>query len=424
MRFSMRTLDGAIQNALPRLLGPGLHRRPFFGQGPLLCFQCLHPLRHTGDLLFRALHLFPKILHDRHRLPGICRKTCLFFRRLSALPDKQIGAVPLHFHGRECLPDFLFQPSQFFLHVSDLFPVLQQCRLVCLMRRLQTGLLGHEFGLPYLQLCQVGFNAGPPAGQIVIIVFQNSDFQRATRLLHRLILFGLSHLSGQGLQLFMDFGNNIADSIQVLLRDFEFPNCLQFLSLKAHNACCFVDKRPTILRRSGEQVIDIALFDHRMSFGAGPCFPEEAANVFESAGDLIDGIFIFAIAIQPAGNHQFLVLRQGFHHAGDRFQLLACHVADDQRHFRHTQWPAGFRPVKDDIFHAFTAKRFRALLAHDPQHGVHDITFPRAIRPYHCRHALRKINPGVEKGFKPGHQQRFQLHGNPLPIPCVRMSKC
>ena len=87
------------------------------------------------------------------------------------------------------------------------------------------------------------------------------------------------------------------------LRGFEFVQRFRLLFFEATDSRRFLDKRPAVLGRPGENLIDITLFDHRMPLGAGPRFQKQAAYIFQPARDFIDGIFAFPVTVQPASDH-------------------------------------------------------------------------------------------------------------------------
>ena len=321
---------------------------------------------HLSLVAFRALHLLLKVLDARRGFLGHRAETRLFFHCLRSLLVKQVGSIALDFHGREGLPDAVLQLSKLLVQMSGALPVTEQRRFGLLVRRRQASFLGHEFGLAQSQLGQFGFHVRPLPMQAFKIVLQEQDFEGAGFFLQLPIMLGLLRLALQGPQLFFHFGNDVAHASQVLLRGFEFVQGFRLLFFEAADSRGFLDERAAVLRRPGEDVIDIALFDHRMPLGAGPRFQKETADVFQPAGDFIDGIFAFPVTVQPARDHELFVPRQGLHHAGHGLDFLIRHVADDQRDFRHAQRFTGFRPIEDDVFHAFTTQRFGALLAQDP----------------------------------------------------------
>ena len=48
--------------------------------------------------------------------------------------------------------------------------------------------------------------------------------------------------------------------------------------------------------------------------------------------------------------------------------------------------------VKDDVGHAVAAQGFGALFAQHPAHGVANVAFAAAVRPYDACYVLRKDN--------------------------------
>ena len=321
---------------------------------------------HLSLVAFRALHLLLKALDAGRGFLGHRAETRLFFHCLRSLLVKQVGSIALDFHGRESLPHVVLQPSKLLLQMSGAFPVTEQRRLGLLVRRRQASFLGHEFGLAQSQLGQFGFHVRPLPMQAFKIVFQEPDFEGAGFFLQLPIVLGLLRLALQGPQLFFHFGNDVAHASQVLLRGFEFVQGFRLLLFEATDSRCFLDKRAAVLGRPGEDVIDIALFDHRMPLGAGPRFQKETADVFQPAGDFVDGIFAFPVTVQSPRDHELVVARQGLHHTGHGLKFLTRHVAEDQRNFRHPQWLTRFRPIEDDVFHTFATQRFGALLTQNP----------------------------------------------------------
>src|SRR5512146_230565 len=151
-----------------------------------------------------------------------------------------------------------------------------------------------------------------------------------------------------------------------------------------------------------------------MSFGSRSGIQQHAANVFQAAGRLIDEIFAVAIAVEPAGDHEILILRQLARQTGLTVDLHLIKPADHQRHFGHAQRLPHFRAVEDHVLHLFTAQSLGALLPQHPENRVHHVTLAASIRPDDGGDAIRKLDASLGERLKPQHLKRLEIHARLL----------
>ena len=139
-----------------------------------------------------------------------------------------------------------------------------------------------------------------------VIMDEEGDLETPDFLPERLELFGRPRLSFEGRQLAPDLMNNVADSQQILVGGLQLSQRLGLLSLVADDPGCLFDQLAPLDRRRLQHTINPALLDDCMPFTASSRVEQQAANVFQAAGRLIDEVLAHAVAEQPARHHHLL----------------------------------------------------------------------------------------------------------------------
>ncbi len=139
-----------------------------------------------------------------------------------------------------------------------------------------------------------------------VIVEEDGELETPDFLPERLKLFGCPRLPFQGRQLASDLINNVADAYQVLTGGLQLPQRLGLLFLVADDPGCLFDQLAPLDRRRLQHTINPALLDGRMPFAASARVEQQAADVFQAAGRLIDEVLAHAVAEQPARHHHLL----------------------------------------------------------------------------------------------------------------------
>ena len=218
---------------------------------------------------------------------------------------------------------------------------------------------------------------------------------------HALVAFRLFRLPVERGALPLDLLQDILDPEQIVVRRLEPTEGGVPVHLVRHGSCRLLEEGPPVGRFCVEEGCDGPLLDQGVGFPAEPGVEEEAGDIFEATGILIEEILALARAIEPAGDGHFVVgdcksalnIRQGegdFSHA-DRFPLgVAC---------------------EDEVFHPVPAQRLRALFPQHPQHRIDDVALATTIRPYEGCHPWLEIDThAVNEGLKAEEGHVAEVH--------------
>src|SRR2546427_639442 len=256
---------------------------------------------------------------------------------------------------------------------------------------------------------------------------EEGDLETPDFLPERLELFGRPRLSFEGRQLAPDLMNNVADSQQILVGGLQLSQRLGLLSLVADDPGCLFDQLAPLDRRCLQHTINPALLDDRMSFTASARVEQQAANVFQAAGRLIDEVLAHAVAEQSARHHDFVTFPERKWQSRRLAAAVAVvvwssiNIAEDEGDFGHAQRLTGLGPVEDDVLHPFAAQGLGALLAQDPEDRIEDVALANPVRPDDGRDPGLEAHLSLHEGLKPSHLQPHQIHRLPaLPRGAVR----
>ena len=122
------------------------------------------------------------------------------------------------------------------------------------------------------------------------------------------------------------------------------------------------------MRLGGEHVIQLVLIHHRVRARIRASSGEEVENVPQARDATVEQVFALARAVEPTA-HRDLTPRH-------RQRSL---VRERQLDFGEAHRLARRGAVKDQVFHATAAQRFRALLAERPTHRLRDIALAAAV---------------------------------------------
>src|SRR2546426_1216282 len=252
-----------------------------------------------------------------------------------------------------------------------------------------------------------------------VIMDEEGDLETPDFLPERLELFGRPRLSFEGRQLAPDLMNNVADSQQILVGGLQLSQRLGLLSLVADDPSCLFDQLAPLDRRCLQHTINPALLDDRMSFTASARVEQQAANVFQAAGRLIDEVLAHAVAEQSARHHHFVTFPERKWQSRRLAAAVAVvvwssiNIAEDEGDFGHAQRLTGLGPVEDDVLHPFAAQGLGALLAQDPEDRIEDVALANPARPDDGRDPGVEAHLSLHEGLKPSHLQPHQIHRLP-----------
>ena len=124
-------------------------------------------------------------------------------------------------------------------------------------------------------------------------------------------------------------------------------------------------------------------------------------DVLEAAERVVDPVFRFAVAENPAGDGNLVVVH---------FERLLA-VGHRQGDFRHAERLASVRAVENHVGHFATAQGFGRLLAEHPADRITDVGFAASVRSDNRRHTRLEIQGGlVREGLEPEHREVFKIH--------------
>ena len=121
-----------------------------------------------------------------------------------------------------------------------------------------------------------------------------------------LVALRLGRLQLDAAELLLDLVDDVAKPLQVLIDAFELAQRFGLLGLEAADAGGLLEDGAPVARRGLQKDVDAALLDDAVGVGAGAAAEEQVLDVLEPAGLLIDQVFAFAAAVDPAGDLDFL----------------------------------------------------------------------------------------------------------------------
>src|SRR5437899_12147227 len=99
-----------------------------------------------------------------------------------------------------------------------------------------------------------------------------------------------------------------------------------------------------------------------MPFAASARVEQQAADVFQAAGRLIDEVLAHAVAEQPARDHHFLTFPKRKWQSRRLAVAVpvavwsSIHITEDEGAFGHAERLARRGPVEGDVLHPFAAQ--------------------------------------------------------------------
>ncbi len=123
------------------------------------------------------------------------------------------------------------------------------------------------------------------------------------------------------------------------------------------------------MRLGGQDVVQLVLVHDGIGARVRAGAREEIEDVAQTCRGAVQQVFTLAGAVELSTDRDFAP-RDGH----------GAVVAELQRDFGQADRLARRRAVEDQILHALTAQRFRALLAERPAHGLADVRLPTAVR--------------------------------------------
>jgi hypothetical protein len=190
----------------------------------------------------------------------------------------------------------------------------------------------------------------------------------------------LAGLALQGDDLPLDLAQDVGQAQQVLLGLVQLADGLALVGLVLGDAAGFLEHLAAVFGTRAQDAVDAALLHQRVGVGADAGVHEQALDVLQAAGRLVDEVLAFPGAEHAAG-HGDLVEAQG-----------QRRLAIGQRHadLGHAERLGGVGAVEDHVLHLGPAHGLGALFAQDPADGVRDVALAAAVGPDNRSH------PGLE----------------------------
>jgi hypothetical protein len=207
----------------------------------------------------------------------------------------------------------------------------------------------------------------------------------------RLIASGLGDLALERIHAALLLGKHVGDAQQVGLGELQLAQRFLLLALVLRDTGGFFEDHAALFGLRGKDLVDLTLRHDRVGGAADAGVHEQVMDVLQTAERAIDAVLRLAVAENPAGQRDLIVIHlQG---------LLA--VGHGQRHLGHPQRLAALGAVEDDIGHFTAAQRLGGGLSEHPADGVHHVRLAAAIRAHDAGDALveldaRLVREGLE----------------------------
>src|SRR5439155_17798993 len=137
-------------------------------------------------------------------------------------------------------------------------------------------------------------------------------------------------LTFQRVQLPTHFDVDVADPEQVLARRFKLAERLGLLLLVPHDAGGLLDELAAILRRGVQDLFDAALLNDRVPLASRSGIEEQASNILQPAGRLVDEILAVAVSIEPPRDHHLVIFAELIGQGVKSHESFLSYPADDQ----------------------------------------------------------------------------------------------
>ena len=224
----------------------------------------------------------------------------------------------------------MLHAPQFLPDSGDSFVTGQHLQPDGLEFRVQSSLLGSLACFLRVELRQVGLHRRLAREQRTAVQNEQPDLQRLGFLLKVLVGTSLPGLTFQRVQLPTHFDDDVADPEQVLARRFKLAERLGLLLLVPHDAGGLLDELAAILRRGVQDLFDAALLNDRVPLASRSGIEEQASNILQPAGRLVDEILAVAVSIEPPRDHHLVIFAELIGQGVKSHESFLSDPADDQ----------------------------------------------------------------------------------------------
>ena len=206
-----------------------------------------------------------------------------------------------------------------------------------------------------------------------------------------LVAAGLGDLALEGVHAAALLLEDVADAEEVGLGELELAEGFLLVLLELGNAGGFLEDGAAVLGLGREEGGDLSLLHDGVGGAADAGVHEEFVDVAEAAEGAVDAVFALAVAVDAAGDGDFVVVGlEGLLAAGEGHGDFgevgggALLVAG-----------GAFGAVEDDVGHFAAAEGLGGGLAEDPADGVHDVGLAAAVGADDAGDAFVELEGGL-----------------------------
>ncbi len=218
-------------------------------------------------------------------------------------------------------PGFLF---------TDLVALLFPLEFDRFHGRIDAFQFGGMFQISITQLFQKRFGIRYFLCKFIIIHKRQPHIQSADACFDLVVQLGLARLTFQAGHLTADFRGNVVEPEQVLLGGGDLAQGLGLSGFVTGHAGGLFNKGAAFVRACIGNGADIALLDDRIGPGSHAAANENAVDILQAAGLLIDVIDPFPAAVHPPRNHDFSEILEFF-------RAVPVFIGEGQGHFGHVE---------------------------------------------------------------------------------------
>ena len=194
-------------------------------------------------------------------------------------------------------------------------------------------------------------------------------------------------LAPEGFKPGLDFGYEIAQSLQVAARPRETPLGLVAAGLEPANARHLFEEAAPLLRPLPERRVDLSLAHDRSPTGPDPAGAHQVDNVAETHPCAVERVFAVPRAEQAAANDDFGVWRW----------QPGVGVVEYQQHLGHSGARARGGAAEDHFLGPADAKGSQRLFPERPANGVGEVALARPVGTDDGSYAVRQLDNGAPR---------------------------
>ena len=214
----------------------------------------------------------------------------------------------------------------------------------------------------------------------------------------RQILAGLLRLPLQRADLALELGEDVRHTREVRFLVTELLLGEGLPALELHDADRLIEEVTTLLRLTGEDLVDLALSDDGVAVLTDTGIVEKLVDVLQTTLGAVQHVLGLARAVETTGNCHLVVV--------DIQDTVG--IIEGDRHEGGALRAAKLRAGEDDVLHGASTQLLHLLLTEYPAYRVGDVRLTGAVRADDARDALTEIQDRlVRKGLEALNLNRF-----------------